>query len=187
MPMLKAYAASVHGILLHVPCCLQVKLSMEHTNDSSGKFSGSAVGAAVLQVEPSQGSEDSKDVATPATAGTRHNSQALQGSGGALPWNDSVAITTSMHGSGGTYDLATCSTGLRTSEAGLSSRGMDSKISSAAALLKQRSDVAVLRDLKIGPLLGRGSYGRVYRGEPLPRWLKAGLATEDLRSHAQLW
>jgi hypothetical protein len=33
-----------------------------------------------------------------------------------------------------------------------------------SALLKARSDAAVLRDLKIGPLLGRGSYGRVYRG-----------------------
>jgi hypothetical protein len=34
-------------------------------------------------------------------------------------------------------------------------------------LLKARSDIAVLRELKIGPLLGRGSYGRVYRGEGL--------------------
>jgi hypothetical protein len=32
-------------------------------------------------------------------------------------------------------------------------------------MLKARSDMAVLRDLKIGPLLGRGSYGRVYKGE----------------------
>jgi hypothetical protein len=160
---------------------VQVKLSREHTADSSGKFSGPALGAAVLQVEPSQGSDDSKDVATPAAANTRHNSQALQGSGGALPWTDSAAVSTGMHGSGGTYDLATCSTGLRTSEAGLSSRGIDSKISSAAALLKQRSDVAVLRDLKIGPLLGRGSYGRVYRGKPMVEahgFAKAGCAAQ---------
>jgi hypothetical protein len=34
-----------------------------------------------------------------------------------------------------------------------------------SALIKARSDVALLRDLKIGPLLGRGSYGRVYKGE----------------------
>lgn len=33
------------------------------------------------------------------------------------------------------------------------------------ALLKARSDMVVLRDLKIGPLLGQGSYGRVYKGE----------------------
>jgi hypothetical protein len=33
------------------------------------------------------------------------------------------------------------------------------------SLLKARSDIAVLRELKIGPLLGRGSYGRVYRGK----------------------
>ena len=42
------------------------------------------------------------------------------------------------------------------------------KYASIASLLKTRSDIAVLRELKIGPLLGRGSYGRVYRGE----WMK---------------
>eukprot|EP00878_Enallax_costatus_P007775 GHUV01008138.1.p1 GENE.GHUV01008138.1~~GHUV01008138.1.p1 ORF type:complete len:688 (+),score=144.18 GHUV01008138.1:513-2576(+) len=43
------------------------------------------------------------------------------------------------------------------------SRGADGD--EAALLLKIRSDMAVLRDLKLGPLLGRGSYGRVYKGE----------------------
>jgi hypothetical protein len=38
-------------------------------------------------------------------------------------------------------------------------------IGSVSSMLKARSDMAVLRDLKIGPLLGRGSYGRVYKGE----------------------
>jgi uncharacterized membrane protein YgcG len=38
-------------------------------------------------------------------------------------------------------------------------------ISNVSSMLKARSEVAVLRDLKIGPLLGRGSYGRVYKGE----------------------
>jgi hypothetical protein len=47
---------------------------------------------------------------------------------------------------------------------GSSSSG-DDRRSAVYALLKARSDVAVLRDLRIGPLLGRGSYGRVYRGE----------------------
>lgn len=46
---------------------------------------------------------------------------------------------------------------------GSSSSG-DDRRSAVYALLKARSDVAVLRDLRIGPLLGRGSYGRVYRG-----------------------
>lgn len=41
----------------------------------------------------------------------------------------------------------------------------DDRRSNMAALLKARSDVAVLRDLRIGTLLGRGSYGRVYRGK----------------------
>lgn len=39
------------------------------------------------------------------------------------------------------------------------------KYAGITSLLKARSDIAVLRELKIGPLLGRGSYGRVYRGE----------------------
>jgi hypothetical protein len=38
------------------------------------------------------------------------------------------------------------------------------RLDSLSALLKARSDAAVLRDLKIGPLLGRGSYGSVYKG-----------------------
>jgi hypothetical protein len=40
----------------------------------------------------------------------------------------------------------------------------DQRYGSATALLRARADVSVLRDLKIGPLIGRGSYGRVYRG-----------------------
>jgi hypothetical protein len=56
-----------------------------------------------------------------------------------------------------------------------SSSGMavEDRRNAVLALLKARSDVAVLRDLRIGPLLGRGSYGRVYRGEGLG-WPVAG-------------
>eukprot|EP00878_Enallax_costatus_P011749 GHUV01012265.1.p1 GENE.GHUV01012265.1~~GHUV01012265.1.p1 ORF type:complete len:598 (+),score=177.52 GHUV01012265.1:184-1977(+) len=39
------------------------------------------------------------------------------------------------------------------------------RANNVSGLLKIRSDMAVLRDLKIGPLLGRGSYGRVYKGK----------------------
>lgn len=53
---------------------------------------------------------------------------------------------------------------------GSSSSG-DDRRSAVYALLKARSDVAVLRDLRIGPLLGRGSYGRVYRGACVRRHL----------------
>jgi hypothetical protein len=45
------------------------------------------------------------------------------------------------------------------------SRALDRAAGGMSALIKARSDVALLRDLKIGPLLGRGSYGRVYKGE----------------------
>eukprot|EP00775_Hariotina_reticulata_P004708 gene4708-4959_t len=48
-----------------------------------------------------------------------------------------------------------------------------------SALLKARSDMAVLRDLKIGPLLGRGSYGRVYKG----RWKAVTVAVKIVEHH----
>jgi hypothetical protein len=47
-------------------------------------------------------------------------------------------------------------------------------INNVSNMLKMRSEVAVLRDLKIGPLLGRGSYGRVYKGECGLRVLQYG-------------
>jgi hypothetical protein len=113
-----------------------------------------------------------------------HGSGGVHGSGGAIQWADSgdvpaghgsggVQGTGGARGSGGTlgYDVSTFSTAQHSQQfptgASRSSRstGMDERFSSVSALLKARSDVAVLRDLKIGPLLGRGSYGRVYRGE----------------------
>jgi hypothetical protein len=44
------------------------------------------------------------------------------------------------------------------------SLAVDCAAGGMSALINAR-DVALLRDLKIGPLLGRGSYGRVYKGE----------------------
>jgi hypothetical protein len=45
------------------------------------------------------------------------------------------------------------------------SRALDRAARGMSALIKARADVALLRDLKIGPLLGRGAYGKVYKGE----------------------
>jgi hypothetical protein len=56
--------------------------------------------------------------------------------------------------------------GPSTSDGAGGSGGRPDAFSTMSALLKLRSDAAALKDLKIGPLLGRGSYGRVYRGEP---------------------
>ncbi|KAF6265892.1 hypothetical protein COO60DRAFT_768059 [Scenedesmus sp. NREL 46B-D3] len=52
----------------------------------------------------------------------------------------------------------------------IAARGMGG----VSSMLKARSDMAVLRDLKIGPLLGRGSYGRVYKG----RWKAVTVAVK---------
>jgi hypothetical protein len=63
-------------------------------------------------------------------------------------------------GSGGAGSSAGAA-GSRGQLGAVASRG----IFSPPDLLKMRSEVAVLRDLKIGPLLGRGSYSRVYKGK----------------------
>lgn len=62
--------------------------------------------------------------------------------------------------------LGTCpfSPGAGSSHAAGASSALEERRSAVYALLKARNDMAVLRELKIGPLLGRGSYGRVYRG-----------------------
>jgi hypothetical protein len=126
---------------------LQVKISRERRADSCNSSKGIVEPDTAGQQLTARSSRDTATVTdldqqgfyTPAS--TRHNSQALSGSGGALPWH-----ACQWQGSGGTCD------------------GMEDRLSSVSALLKARSDAAVLRDLKIGPLLGRGSYGRVYKG-----------------------
>lgn len=54
------------------------------------------------------------------------------------------------------------------STAGLKSgrgRSGDHRADTTTAVLKARSDAAVLKELKLGSLLGQGCYGRVYKGE----------------------
>lgn len=46
-----------------------------------------------------------------------------------------------------------------------SGRTGDNRHEHTSALLKARSDAAVIKDLKLGPLLGSGSFGRVYKGK----------------------
>jgi hypothetical protein len=75
-----------------------------------------------------------------------------------------------MHGyTGGTQGTGSGSGEGRASGSAGSSGGRQTvaeRYAGITSLLKARSDIAVLRELKIGPLLGRGSYGRVYRGKP---------------------
>lgn len=158
--------------------CLQVKLGREQKGNSfsSSKEMGEPM-AGRLTTTPSKDLPTAlnyEGAAALLPAGTRANSAALQGSGGAvlqLPDRAGAQSFGGMHDSGGAGDVSALSTGLASQRfatgATQSSRtagGMDERLSSVSALLKARSDVAVLRDLKIGPLLGRGSYGRVYKG-----------------------
>lgn len=160
---------------------LQVKLNRAQQGDSFSSSKDMAEPASALTPMPSKDLQTGPDHASQSSGGagpvgTRHNSQALQGSGGALHWLDSSIMQSSgglqgsggMQGSGGTYDVSTSSTALGSrfgTGATQSGRaGMEDRLTGVSALLKARSDVAVLRDLKIGPLLGRGSYGRVYKG-----------------------
>jgi hypothetical protein len=157
----------------------QVKLNTALKSDSfsSSRETVGATAAGYLTATHSKDIALGADQAQPGAAtaaSTWLYSQALQGSGGALAWQDRVGITSSggMQGSGGTVDASAFSSGMQLSAAGPSSiagssrvTGVDDKLSNTSALLKARSDVAVLRDLRVGPLLGRGSYGRVYKGE----------------------
>lgn len=112
-----------------------------------------------------------KDAPTlwPATATNNSATQSAVESSGTVPvaysssfpstlTNDPASIAKS---SMGTDAFAT---GLTTSGA-VASRAGDSSTESMSALLKARSDAAVLKDLKLGPLIGSGSFGRVFRGE----------------------
>lgn len=86
---------------------------------------------------------------------------------------------------------AAASTVLGSSSLSTVSRRGGSQTGALSAMLKARSDVAVLRDIKLGPLLGAGSYGRVFRGKrclkhdtcgvrhPSGRTVAAALTTSD--------
>lgn len=152
----------------------------QHGQSELRDAGASAPASTRLESHPLPGSEAYQDSTSVRGSG------GVLGSGG-LPGND-VAVSNSglrgsgggFQGSGGTYDGgSTFSSGLQsqrftatgTASFGSRATGMEDRLSSVSALLKARSDVAVLRDLKIGPLLGRGSYGRVYRGETARAWI----------------
>lgn len=68
----------------------------------------------------------------------------------------------------GSFALTGASTKDRAGSGG-SRPAVDAGSRGVPALLKARSEMSVLRDLKLGLLLGRGSYGRVYKGRPIFR------------------
>lgn len=73
------------------------------------------------------------------------------------------------------------------SHAAGASRAQEERRSAVYALLKARNDMAVLRELKIGPLLGRGSYGRVYRGMSLSQHSPVSKCKDMLQTYEACW
>lgn len=85
------------------------------------------------------------------------------GGGSAGRGSGQAGMPASASGGGGGSGGAGSSAGVGGSggQLGTSARSAGS----VSNMLKIRSEKAVLKDLRIGPLLGRGSYGRVYKGE----------------------
>lgn len=114
------------------------------------------------------------DIAVPAAAGTASGAGASDAGLGELGPTDSfpstlnptVSSSTSAFASSTAWpNLAVSSVGTVSTELASSSMGTGGRRTEAlSAMLKARSDVAVLRDIKLGPLLGAGSFGRVYKG-----------------------
>lgn len=111
------------------------------------------------------------DIAVPAAAAGAGASDAGLGELGptdSFPstLNPTVSSSTSAFASSTAWpNLAVSSVGTVSTELASSSMGTGGRRTEAlSAMLKARSDVAVLRDIKLGPLLGAGSFGRVYKG-----------------------
>ena len=81
-----------------------------------------------------------------------------------------------------TPGLGAASSGAGTSSSPGSSRsGANRRMQSLQSLLHLRGEIAILQDLKLGPVLGRGSYGRVHRA----RWKSAVVAVKIIEHHGE--
>lgn len=131
----------------------------------------------------------SGDVSTPATlaeqriptwgTGTTFQSNASQADSLAGPITSTAAGRTagviSSGSGGGSGEAAEGGAG------GSGSTTASERVQQAQSLLQSRSAAAVLRELKLGPVLGRGSYGRVHRA----RWKAATVAVKIIEHHEQ--
>jgi len=86
-----------------------------------------------------------------------------------------LSAATSRQGSTSTHEAKTpmnsfnssqrFSTGRLQSGLGVQRTAGDGQADTTTAVLKARSDANVLKDLRLGPLLGQGCYGHVYKGD----------------------
>jgi hypothetical protein len=135
-----------------------------HVNGHSSRQHASGQVQPPIAVPRQYAGKDSGGVS--ASGGTQCSSGAHSSGGGGhdsgCPGDGSKAATSTK------YDLSILKSSSRSTRYGIGSNKssrINDRLDSLSNLLKARSDVAVLRDLRIGPLLGRGSYGRVYKGE----------------------
>jgi hypothetical protein len=87
------------------------------------------------------------------------------GSGQVAAWSNVPMSTPSVSTIAGSLATVSTATGLTGLSVSTSRRAGDMRADPTSALLKERSDAAVVKDVKLGPLLGAGSFGRVYKGE----------------------
>jgi hypothetical protein len=135
-------------------------VGLQHPLSSNRSFEmGSPSGT---DASPAAGATPIDNTAGAAAAAAAAGAAAARGSAGSTHSKSSARSSTPR--GGGASGSGNASSELGSSVAG-GSRALGGAAGGVSAILKARSDEALLRDLKIGPLLGRGSYGRVYKGE----------------------
>lgn len=87
------------------------------------------------------------------------------GSGQVVAWSSVPSASTITGGFATEYVDPSTTTGLTGLSGSATRTAAGRRADPTSALLKERSDAAVVKDVKLGPLLGAGSFGRVYRGE----------------------
>ena len=113
--------------------------------------------------------------------GTAGGSGAAQTSSGTASSSSSGAVVGGAAGAANLAPGGVASTVLDGSVGPSSSNRREKQMQTLQSLLHMRSEMAILKDLKVGPMLGRGSYGRVHRA----KWKSAVVAVKIIEHHGE--